>query len=469
MSYNLYNEDDEFKPPPTPILEIEVIKEGESYSCTECSSDIEIFYIDDKNNKIAFKCQNINEYHEKKVMSIKNFLLKCPKNTYIYSKCSSCNKQQNRINNDEVFKYCVNCRLVFCIKCLYKHNNDNYNDHHIINNNEIKVKCLVHPNNYNCGYCLDCHCHICYECLESREHIIHRKNNLKEIKPTDDEINALLNIIQKYKDLKKSTEKEKSDILFNLEKNYNKEKEDIRKNYENNKKENENKLKVEIETNKKNFLNEINKTKQKFQNDMKLIIEKYKIMENNIQEKFKKNEALYDENYKKKLEETLLNYNSNFNFNNIECNKKIVKYENLEKLNEMIYNTYNKYKENYFNNVNIINILMYYHKNNELKDLKNETLFLRKLSKKETEEKKYLKENNLNININNQKKDKDNNIQNNNFMLEDINNINLDSNNIENQYKYLELLSINELYNQFIIILNLLIYIYLNINVFKKI
>ena len=74
MSYNLYNEDDEFKPPPTPILEIEVIKEGESYSCTECSSDIEIFYIDDKNNKIAFKCQNINEYHGEKVMSIKNFL-----------------------------------------------------------------------------------------------------------------------------------------------------------------------------------------------------------------------------------------------------------------------------------------------------------------------------------------------------------------------------------------------------------
>ena len=145
----------------------------------------------EKSNKISFKCQNLNEYHEKKVMTIKNFLIKSTKNTYIYSKCSTCNKQQNIINNDEVFKYCVNCKLVFCNKCLYKHNKENNNDHHIINNNEIKIKCLVHPNNYNCGYCLDCHCHLCYECLESREHIIHRKNNLKEIKPTDEEINAL--------------------------------------------------------------------------------------------------------------------------------------------------------------------------------------------------------------------------------------------------------------------------------------
>ena len=274
MSYNLYNEEDDssYKPPPTPILEIEVIREGESYSCIECSSDIEIYYIDDKTNKISFKCQNINENHEKKVISIKNFLLKSTKNTYIYNKCSSCNKQQNRINNNEVFKYCVNCKLVFCNKCLYKHNKENYNDHHIINNNEIKVKCLIHPNNYNCGYCLDCHCHICYECLESREHIIHRKNNLKEIKPTEEEIKVLLSIIQKNKDLKKNVEKEKSDILFNLEKNYNKDKENIIKNYSKIKKENEFKLKYEIEKNKKDFFNEINKTKQKFENEMKLML-----------------------------------------------------------------------------------------------------------------------------------------------------------------------------------------------------
>ena len=304
--YNLYNEDDSsFKPPPTPILENDIIREGESYSCTECSSDIEIFYIDEKNNKISFKCQNINEFHEKKNLSIKNFLLKTTKNTYIYSKCSSCNKQQNRINNDEVFKYCVNCKLVFCNKCLYKHNLENNNDHHIINNNEIKVKCLVHPNNYNSGFCLDCHCHICYECLESRDHIIHRKNNLKEIKPTEDEINALLNVIQKYRNIKQNLEKEKIDILFNLEKNYRKDKKKISRIYEKNKKNNNSILKYEIDKNKINFLNEINKTKQKYANEIKLIIEKYKIIEKNIQEKYKNNNILNEISYKEKEEKLI--------------------------------------------------------------------------------------------------------------------------------------------------------------------
>ena len=70
MSYNLYNEDDEFKPPPTPILEIEVIKEGESYSCTECSSDIEITSIDESSNILSFKCP----LHGAKAIPIKDYL-----------------------------------------------------------------------------------------------------------------------------------------------------------------------------------------------------------------------------------------------------------------------------------------------------------------------------------------------------------------------------------------------------------
>ena len=207
MSFNLLNDEDDssFQPPPTPIMENDLnkIKGGESYACTECSSNIEIFYIDEKNYKISFKCQNFNESHGIKILPINLFLVQTTKNTYLYSKCSSCNKQQNRINNDEVFKYCVNCKLIFCNKCLFKHKKENNNNHNIINNNEKNIKCLVHPNNYNCGFCLDCNCHICYECLESREHIIHRKNHIKEIKPTDEEISAILDIIKKYGNKKK--------------------------------------------------------------------------------------------------------------------------------------------------------------------------------------------------------------------------------------------------------------------------
>ena len=69
MSFNLFNDEDESsaKPPPTPIMEIDInkIREGESYSCTECSSNIEIFYIDENSYMISFKCQNNNETHSK--------------------------------------------------------------------------------------------------------------------------------------------------------------------------------------------------------------------------------------------------------------------------------------------------------------------------------------------------------------------------------------------------------------------
>ena len=258
-------EDDSYKPPPTPIMENDLnkMKEGESYACTECSSCIEIFYIDEINNKISFKCQNINESHKIKILPINLFLIKTTKNTYIYAKCSSCNKQQNRINNDEVFKYCINCKLVFCNKCLYNHKKENNNEHFIINNNETKIKCLIHPYNYNCGYCLDCHTPICSECLESRDHIIHRKNNLKEIKPTEEEINTFLSVIKKYKNNKINLENEKKNILFELDKQYNKDKQKIDNEFEKEKKNEEKLLKKELEKNEKTYLNEINNIKKK--------------------------------------------------------------------------------------------------------------------------------------------------------------------------------------------------------------
>jgi hypothetical protein len=340
MSDNPPNEEDDslYRPPPTPIMENDLnkIKEGESYACTECPSDIEIFYIDENNSNISFKCQNNNESHGIKTLPINLFLIQTTKNTYIYSKCSSCNKQQNRINNDEVFKYCVNCKLIFCNKCLYNHNKENNNDHRIINNNETKIKCLLHPNNYNCGYCLDCHCHICYDCLESRDHIIHRKNNLKEIKPTEEEINSLLDIIKKYKMNKVNLEKEKNDIFSELDKNFNKNKKKLYNEYEKKIKMVKRILKKELEINKKLFLDEINKVKQKYENEIKLKKDIFDIFDKNIQEKYK-NKCLYNyNNYKIKLNELSLKYNHDRERKNNEYNKKINIYENLEKLNEMI-------------------------------------------------------------------------------------------------------------------------------------
>ena len=85
------------------------LDEKESYTCTECSSNIEITSLDENNNIISFNCH----LHGPKTMTIKDYLENMKKNTYLYNKCNLCGKIQNQINNKDIFNY---CRIV---KSLY--------------------------------------------------------------------------------------------------------------------------------------------------------------------------------------------------------------------------------------------------------------------------------------------------------------------------------------------------------------
>ena len=99
------------------------------YNCNECSSPIEILYINEKTNIIEFQC--INNNHRKKI-SIKEYI-------------NEMKKFNNKNLNDEV-----------CIQ-------DNHNK---------KYK----------FFCIDCNKHLCKECLKTRDHINHRKNSIIETK-----------------------------------------------------------------------------------------------------------------------------------------------------------------------------------------------------------------------------------------------------------------------------------------------
>ena len=107
------------------------------YNCTECPSLIEILSINEGTNEIEFKCLNKDNNHGKKVMKIKDYFREM-------EKC----KQKN-INND---------------------------------------KCKQHKNSKYVSYCFDCNHHLCEECLKSRSHINHMKNNIIEIKPIKEEL-----------------------------------------------------------------------------------------------------------------------------------------------------------------------------------------------------------------------------------------------------------------------------------------
>ena len=70
-----------------------------------------------------------------------------------------------------------------------------------INNlSEFKDKCEIHKdNNYYISYCFDCKCHICNECLKSGAHLTHKKNNIIEIKPIEQELNIISEFIKEHK------------------------------------------------------------------------------------------------------------------------------------------------------------------------------------------------------------------------------------------------------------------------------
>ena len=65
--------------------------------------------------------------------------------------------------------------------------------------NDLKDKCQIHLNCNYVGYCEDCKCHLCNECLKTRIHINHKKNNIIEINPTKKELNIIKEVIKYYK------------------------------------------------------------------------------------------------------------------------------------------------------------------------------------------------------------------------------------------------------------------------------
>ena len=282
----------------------ETIKFNEIYyNCTECSSPIEILYINEKVNIIEFKC-TINNHIKK--LSIKDY-----------------------------------------IKEMKKFNNKNINEDTCFEDN--------HNKKYE-FFCLDCNKHLCKECLKTRNHIDHNKKIIIEILPSERELNIIDNIIKYYEDKIGNLEKDKFNKIKEMK---NKLKESENKLKEKNEiKINENKIKMEEELKRKKEEYLLNKQniKYKYENELKLIENNYELNKNEITNKYKS----IDDNNKNIYEKELSNLSDKYK-------RKIQRYnydeyiENanyLKRLNEIIYNTFNTYNNNYYNSININNMLI---------------------------------------------------------------------------------------------------------------
>ena len=175
--------------------------EIEFYSCSKCFSNIEILSIDDKEVKITFNCLNNeqNNNHKTQEMDINEYIQNLEKINY--SECSICHKINNYIKNFPNFYYCTNCKIIFCNDCKNEHLKKN-RMHILINNKEKRTKCINHQNNKFIVYCFDCNKHICNKCLKTKEHISHKKINISESLPFDEDkiiLNEIINILKRNK------------------------------------------------------------------------------------------------------------------------------------------------------------------------------------------------------------------------------------------------------------------------------
>ena len=300
-------------PPATPEPQIDI--NDLYYNCSECPSLIEILSINEENNIIEFKCLNKDKEnnHEKKIIPIKEYLLK-----------------------------------------MENYRKKNIND-----------KCKEHSCKY-VSYCLDCNCHLCEECLKSRSHINHNKNNIMEIKPMKEELLIIEEIIKDYNIKIENLKNEKINKEKELKNTLNKNKEDEKKRIKEKIKIINNEKDEELKLNKEEFISDIEEIKKRYKKEIKERKEKYEKKINEINNKYKLKNNKENIVYEFKIKKLDKEYNEKIK--NFKSDIKIEDMTNLKKINEIVYNTYKVCNDNYYNSVNINNILLSYYKNEYIKN-----------------------------------------------------------------------------------------------------
>ena len=287
-----------------------------SYNCTECSSLIEIISLYQDNNAIKFKCLNKSNSHEK-TLSIKEYLQKM-KNHY--------NKQLN----DDICK--------------------------VYTNKTEKYVC----------YCFNCKNHLCAECLESRTHLKHNKNNIMEIKPIQEELNIIKEIINDYKTKVEKLKNENMIFNQNLDKSLNDKKSKLKSKFEDQKQKNEENKSRDLKLNDEKFILEIDEIKRKYEEEIRIKKIEYEKnntkINNEYKEKNKKNEIILASKINK------LHQKYTEEVERLGYAKKIENLNSIVKFNEIVYHTYLFYNHNYYNCINLNNLIINYYKNENIKN-----------------------------------------------------------------------------------------------------
>ena len=280
--------------------------------CPNCSSDIEILSIDE--NKVDEEISVIMKY-----------------------KCLN----ENIINNISIKEY---------IK-LIKENKEKKIE-------KLKDQCNKHLSKKYISYCFDCKCHLCEDCLKTGVHLEHVKNNIIEVKPFEEELNIIREVINDYELRIRKIKKEKENKRSEYDKLINKNKKILEEKLHNISEKNKIKKNIELENNKNKYILDIDNIKSEYENKIRKRKSEYLEENNKIYNKYKLITETNIINYNNKIKELINYYEKEMDKYKLE--KKVENYDNKMKINIMIYDIYNNYNNNYYNSININSLLLYY-------------------------------------------------------------------------------------------------------------
>ena len=317
--------------------------------CPDCGSSIEILSIND-NSSIEYRCLNEKKKHTEDTQFTKTI--------------------------EEYLKK---------VKEIEDNNFD-----------EIKDKCHIENHNLNkyVSYCLDCRCHLCNECLKTKEHINHRKSNMIEIQPIEEEKELIKEVINDLKEKKKNLENSKKKETEKIDESLKKEQKEEKDIYENKIKDNKKEEEEELKENENKYSSDIENIKREYEEKLRIRKDQYLKDNEKIKGKYKLNREKFQAELNLKISK--LKENCKLTKQNLGFTDKIKNNENMLKLNEIIYNTYDNFCNNYYNSMSINNLILYYSNNTEFNNkmknkLGNKYEKIINIRKKKFDEEKQIK------------------------------------------------------------------------------
>ena len=130
--------------------------------------------------------------------------------------CVNCGKEDSNII------YCEGCHKIYCESCSKNDLATNANSktpHYMINAKDYDFHCILHHEEFLCGYCLNCSMNICNTCINEKMHKGHRFVKYSKIMPSKKQEMDISEYF-KLSENKMENNKKMFEILISKQNNY---------------------------------------------------------------------------------------------------------------------------------------------------------------------------------------------------------------------------------------------------------